>query len=220
MKLLSLHVERVLFLSPHDDDALIGCGGLISQLAEQGTDVSVVVLTDGGLGYSSVEDKLDIAERRKQEALEAYTTLGASVQFLGYPDMDLRNYQNWTAIDGSPGGYQQILKLVREFRPDMALLPNLNDRHPDHQAAYEIGRTAVWQAGETIAVDFGTPHRVDQVLMYQVWDDLEGQSHVFSLDESLQKLKKEALSSFISQQHILETIETNAEHEYFEKLQF
>ena len=45
-----IKAERVLIIAPHPDDEVIGCGGVILNYLEQGSDVTVVIVTNGEYG--------------------------------------------------------------------------------------------------------------------------------------------------------------------------
>ncbi len=68
--------ETVAFLSPHDDDAVLGAGCLIQAVAAAGGNPLVLVFCRGDAGYTTVEAKAAIVAVRREETLRAYTSLG------------------------------------------------------------------------------------------------------------------------------------------------
>ena len=49
--------ECFVFVSPHDDDVVLG-GGLMMQLAKhENVPVHIMIVTDGSMGYCSMEEK-------------------------------------------------------------------------------------------------------------------------------------------------------------------
>ena len=68
--------ERLLVLSPHDDDALFGTGYAMLAAQANGSVVHVAVCCDGSAGYSRVEDRDSIVEVRRAESTRAYGRLG------------------------------------------------------------------------------------------------------------------------------------------------
>ena len=50
--------ERFLFISPHDDDVVIGGGLMIQSALKEGVPVHVAVVTDGSMGYCSKAGKM------------------------------------------------------------------------------------------------------------------------------------------------------------------
>lgn len=197
---------RVVVVSPHDDDANIGCGGLIQALPAPPL---VIVVTDGRLGYQSAAEKDGIVALRRREAEDSYVRLGVPLErmvFLGFPDMSLRPYQCWETPDGRPGAYQRLLRLFRDERAETVLLPNAGDFHPDHQAAHEAGQVAAVQARETLMPDQGPPAPIRQVLAYQVWEALERPAWRLALDETQAERKRHSLRAYRSQGPVIEDL--------------
>ena len=61
-----VRAASALVLAPHQDDEVLGCGGLLAQLAAAGGAVRVLFLSDGG-GGAEVEDRDAYRERRRNE---------------------------------------------------------------------------------------------------------------------------------------------------------
>ncbi|MFC4555039.1 PIG-L deacetylase family protein [Georgenia faecalis] len=156
---------RVLVLSPHPDDDVIGCGGTLRQLVLGGAQVDVVYVTsgeNGGLGRPPEE----IATTRETEARQAAEVMGyASVRFLRRPEGGLE--QDTTLVPA-------LIGLVRELRPALALLPHARDGHVDHVATHRAGvRAVAAAAGPWYSGVGGDPHAVPVVLGYEVWTPIE-----------------------------------------------
>jgi N-acetylglucosamine malate deacetylase 1 len=60
--------EKVVILAPHMDDEVIGCGGTLRKHVLNGADVTVVFLTDGRYGSSTLNDLLGAARRRQRRS--------------------------------------------------------------------------------------------------------------------------------------------------------
>jgi LmbE family N-acetylglucosaminyl deacetylase len=98
-------VFRILVVSPHPDDEVLGAGGLIQMALAQGAQVKVVMLTNGdGQVFvpvalnrgvrAGLRDFVAYGEYRQTETLDALATLGVPAEdvfFLGYPDRSLLN---------------------------------------------------------------------------------------------------------------------------------
>lgn len=97
-------VQRILIISPHEDDETLAIGGTIFTELNKGNQVLVVFLTNGD-GFWGAEflvevdflrrtrEFLDFAHKRQREAIKALDTLGLpekDVTFLGYPDHGLK----------------------------------------------------------------------------------------------------------------------------------
>ncbi|RPI72792.1 MAG: hypothetical protein EHM45_21705, partial [Desulfobacteraceae bacterium] len=59
--------ELWLFLVPHDDDAVIGCGLLLQKAAAEKKQIRVLISSDGAMGYCDLKTKKDIAAIRVRE---------------------------------------------------------------------------------------------------------------------------------------------------------
>lgn len=115
---------RILILSPHTDDAELGCGGSITKFLEEGHEVLWVVLSiaEDSLPESLPKDIL------KKEFLEIAEHLGLSE----------RNYHiHYFKVRRLQESRQDILEYLVEvrssFQPNLVVMPSLNDYHQDHQ---------------------------------------------------------------------------------------
>ena len=123
---------RILVFGPHPDDAEIGAGGLMALAAGRGHEVLICDLSRGEMASNgSPED-------RAREAREAAGILGVRRTCLGLPDQGLVDCPEQAAA---------VARAVREFRPDLALIPHGEDRHADHQAASALCLRGVGLAG-------------------------------------------------------------------------
>ncbi|MGB5834351.1 MAG: PIG-L family deacetylase [Thiohalocapsa sp.] len=145
--------KRVLVFAPHPDDEVLACGGTIALLQRNGCQVRVVVMTDGSRGDPRGYFSGDISSRRYAESRTALGVLGISdVQFLGYPDGDLRPRGDVT---------RRIQGIIEDFAPDLLFLPPVLDHHRDHVA----GSLAVLQA-------WHATHCTSRALMWELWQAL------------------------------------------------
>lgn len=203
--------SHLVVLSPHDDDAALGAGGLIKARSEQGKKNTVIVLTDGSLGYSTPDEKGTIVKTRKAECARCYSMLGADVINLDFPDMGLHPYRCWSTPDGREGAYQAVIRHLRELDATALLMPNPADRHPDHKAAYDIGTVAVFQAGSRVAEEFGKPISLVGVFCYAVWGRLPEETHYHQVTPGQRIAKEKALASFRSQRDIIHSLLSRSE---------
>ena len=121
--------SRVLVLCAHTDDEF-GCAGTIRRLIDAGADVRYVALSRC---EQSVPHGLpsDVLETECRQCTAALGIAPGSVSVLGFP---VRQF---------PAVRQEILevlvKLSREFRPELVLLPSSFDTHQDHATTYQEG---------------------------------------------------------------------------------
>lgn len=145
-------VKRALVLVPHPDDEAIGCGGLLTQLAQLGIAVRVVLVSDGS-GAGGLPE--GAAAVRFQELLASLNTLGASI-----------SHAAWNLPDGGLADQAAVMdallaQSLASFEPSLLIAPWLYDLHPDHAA---VGQLAV-RAHQQFKLAQG-------VLFYEVWSPL------------------------------------------------
>jgi LmbE family N-acetylglucosaminyl deacetylase len=200
--------ERVVAVGPHDDDPLIGAGLLINELRDMGIDVYVAILTDGSKGYCKAEQKEDIVAIRKRETETAYAFIGIGqdrIKRFELPDSDLiQHAYKWDTEKGKDTGLiPQLIKLFRQVGATRFLLPNENDFHLDHQAAFHAALYAAIQASEAIVPDLGPPCRRDTILRYGVWSPFRGDpTHGIESSSSSLNRKLNGVRSYVSQEQI------------------
>lgn len=148
---------RLLVIAPHPDDETIGAGGLLQQVREAGGDVRVWLLTDGDNNpwpqrwlerrlWIGARERARWGERRRSEVTRALDALGLGAEQLegfNWPDMGLtrRMRQQLSAMVDLLG-----LRL-RGWCPNLVVMPDLGDHHPDHGAAHVLLRLALAREG-------------------------------------------------------------------------
>jgi LmbE family N-acetylglucosaminyl deacetylase len=116
--------DRVMVVAPHQDDDVLGAGGLIQQARSAGAPVKVVWATDG--------NKHRLKAERESEARSAMSELGLSkdsLVFLGFRDATLQNDPNFPAI---------LMAEIEQFKPTIVVTTLAGDHHPDHAACGEV----------------------------------------------------------------------------------
>ena len=139
--------ECFLFLSPHDDDVIIGGGLLIQELIREKVPVHLAVVTDGAMGYCSMKQKKTIAQIRAQETIDVCRILGIpqkNIHLLQFPDCQLANFMGRrpavendpAVIEGFTGLQNAFTALLRKVQPTQVFLPTNTDIHPDHRIVH------------------------------------------------------------------------------------
>jgi LmbE family N-acetylglucosaminyl deacetylase len=124
-----VRAESALVLAPHYDDEVLGCGGLLAQLARAGAAVRVLFLTDGGGGSEAVADRGTYHRRRREESSRVCEILGlAGCDHLGLPDGALDHH-----LDEAGNG---IRRALLSQRPDLLLVPSPLEASRDHRATF------------------------------------------------------------------------------------
>lgn len=173
--------ERVVILSPHDDDAILGAGHTILAAQAFGADVHLLIFCNGCLGYSKIEEKDTIVPTRKQETITAYTALGIpeeNIHRFWIGDLAVWPYLGWNLPDGTEGMSSKVIHLLRDLHATRVLVPNGYREHIDHTAVATTGAWDVSQVGDPIVAEYGFSDPVKSTLQYSVWGN-------FSPDEAL-----------------------------------
>lgn len=77
-------LKKIIVFAPHQDDEVIGCGGILTQLSSQGCEVHLVFLTDGE-NRSGKMSKV-----RQDEARIVTKILGGSMHDIGISNVELK----------------------------------------------------------------------------------------------------------------------------------
>jgi bacillithiol biosynthesis deacetylase BshB1 len=123
----------ILALAAHRDDVEQTCGGTLLKMAQRGYRTGILDLTRGEMGTRGS------AEDRAREAENAAKILCASWrQALDIPDGRVEN--TWE-------NRLKVVRVLREQRPRVVILPYWKGRHPDHYTASVLGYEACFLAG-------------------------------------------------------------------------
>jgi LmbE family N-acetylglucosaminyl deacetylase len=156
---------RVLAIGAHPDDIEFGCGATLAKWAAAGSEVTLLVLTDGSKGtWNGDDDPEALVATRRVEQERAASALGADeVVFLDRIDGELVNGREEQA---------EVCEVIRTCRPDVVLGHDPWKRyriHPDHRHAGWITLDAIVAArdphffpDQPVAV-----HRPSVVLLFE-----------------------------------------------------
>lgn len=147
---------RILVLGAHPDDADYKAGGTAALWRQLGHEVKFVSVTNGGAGHHILRGEALVA-RRRAEAQAAAAVIGATYDVLDFPD---------GALMPTLEARQQIIRLIRGFKPDLLLTHRPNDYHPDHRYTSVLVQDAAYLL-TVPAICPDTPHlERDPVVLY------------------------------------------------------
>lgn len=121
---------KVLFVAPHPDDELLGCGGTILRRVAEGDSVGWLLITT--IPPDSVWKQEDII-RRKTEIDNVRKGLGISSENLfqlAFPAAQLDQVSTSTFISS-------ISRVFHLFQPQEVFLPHPGDIHSDHHITFK-----------------------------------------------------------------------------------
>ncbi len=169
--------------SPHPDDAEMACGGMLLKLKDMGYKTGIIDLTQGELSTNG-----DLATRRA-ETRKASDIL----------KLDLR--ENLKLKDGNiindTASRKKVVEAIRRYRPRMALIPYMRDRHPDHENAHKLLKESIFISGLAKFKTKEKNHRPDILLNYMLHYEFTP-SFIVDISDYF-KQKMEAVTSYQSQ---------------------
>jgi LmbE family N-acetylglucosaminyl deacetylase len=115
---------KILILSPHTDDAELGCGGTIVKFLDTGNEIFWIV-------FSTAEDSLPAGSPKdtlKKEYFQVLRDLSISEDNCKVFDFKVRNlHQSRQEL------LEELIRIRRLYNPDLVIGPSFNDLHQDHQ---------------------------------------------------------------------------------------
>jgi bacillithiol biosynthesis deacetylase BshB1 len=151
-------VVDILAIAAHRDDVEQTCGGTLLKMRSLGLETGILDLTQGEAGTRGS------AAERAAEAEAAARILGVRWrQALDLPDGRVENtFENRL----------KIVRVLRELRPRVVILPYWQGRHPDHYTTATLAYEACFLSG-LARVDTGaSPYRPYKVLYASLYADV------------------------------------------------
>ncbi len=148
----------------HPDDVELSCGATLLKIIAEGRSVGVCDLTKGEMGTAGTPETraAEAAEAAKIMGYQSRTTLDLGDSKLFYTEENLA----------------AIIRVIRQFRPEVVFSNPPDERHPDHGKASNLVTDAVYYAGLKnlpTALDGipQEPHRPRHLLYYIQFRHLE-----------------------------------------------
>lgn len=176
---MNYNFTRVLALAPHTDDVELGAGGTVAKWIEEGKELfyATFSIAEKSLPKGLPKDTLE------REVKQATKVLGIPAENLIIHKFEVRRL---------PEFRQDILEILIDLReklkPELVLLPSINDLHQDHHTIAEEGIRAFKHIN---------------ILSYELpWNQLSFNPSLFVvLEERHLDKKVQAMKCYQSQQH-------------------
>jgi LmbE family N-acetylglucosaminyl deacetylase len=124
---------KVLVVSPHPDDEVLGAGGTIARLASEGNDVTVAIVTKGWEPLFADSQ----VEQVRAESRAAGKVLGVkSLRFMDLPVTKLNEIPKHQLN-------KEFEQLVSEEEPELVFIPFRGDRQEDHRQVFDACMVAL-----------------------------------------------------------------------------
>ena len=148
----------ILAIAAHRDDVEQTCGGTLLRMASRGLRTAILDLTRGEAGTRGT------AEDRAREAAQAANLLGVSHrEALDLPD---------GAIENTLENRKKIVRVLREVRPRVVILPYWQARHPDHAIVATLCYEACFLSGLSKVETGAPPHRPFKIIYASLYADV------------------------------------------------
>ena len=188
---------KILVLSPHADDEVLGVGGTIARLSNEGHEVLVAILTGHGEKPHPIW-KRSLWEEVRSEALAAHKKLGVK-------ETVFREIPAAQVADQPKYRINQIVgEVIQSTKPDKLFIPFLYDLHFDHREIVHAASVA-WRPTEKAGKN------IKEIYMYETlsethWNLCQQEggflpNSYFDISGEYLKRKIEALSLYKSQLH-------------------
>lgn len=189
-------VERALVICAHPDDEAIAMGGTIRKLANQGTEVTVLMFADGNEGYTDISDKDRIVAVRRKEREQAGAVLGVQ----HYEAYDYTDY----GVPADQWTYKRCIEAIRRYRPQV-IFTHYWAEYMAHRAVATVATEAWWQAGWHCSMELGEPWRASALFHFETIHPLPEVSDIVDISETFES-KKQAMQAYASQHRVVSSV--------------
>lgn len=123
---------KVMVIAAHPDDEVLGCGGTIARLSDEGHDVRVLILGEGITSRSSHREDADRSEVQKLRRQSKRVAKALGVKEIRFFDLPDNRFDTLPLLD-----IIKILeKYIEDFRPACVYTHNPADLNQDHVMTY------------------------------------------------------------------------------------
>lgn len=139
-----IHMKKVLVVAAHPDDEILGVGGTIRRLADEGKMVRAVIIAEGLTSRNATRQETD-----KKELLELQEDTKKAAKEIGYESIDFCGLpDNRLDTEGLLDIIKLITKYVELYEPDTIFTHNRGDLNIDHRRTCEAVLTSCRPVGK------------------------------------------------------------------------
>jgi LmbE family N-acetylglucosaminyl deacetylase len=133
-------MKTALVIAAHPDDEVLGCGGTIAKMADEGWDVHVLILAEGATSRLDHRDR----ELKLEDISELERCAQAAGKILGTRSVTLETFAD-NRMDGVEmlEVVKRIEQEIRRFRPERVLTHQNSDVNIDHRVVHDSVVAAV-----------------------------------------------------------------------------
>jgi len=141
--------EKLLVIAPHADDEVLGCGGLISKIKDDGGKVYVLIFNVG-----SVEkyDNRKFTEKRKNETKNAMKYLKVDDYATVFDSPEDNRYLDAKPLHSLISKIETETKVsLNKIKPTIVAIPTIKSHHQDHVHVHKACIAALRPLSKPIA---------------------------------------------------------------------
>ncbi len=131
-------MKNVLIIAAHPDDEILGVGGTVRRLADEGVCVRAVIVAEGLTSRSDKRmdtNQLELVELQKDARAAANEVGYTSIDFCGFPDNRMDEVDLLDII-------KVVNSFIEKYHPDTIFTHHHGDLNIDHQKTCEAVLTA------------------------------------------------------------------------------
>lgn len=196
---MELKNQKLLIIAPHPDDEVLGCGGFIKRIKEEGGKVYILFMTVGDLEEYSLSGKSTLDERMAE--------IEKVAKFLRYDDYKISFPGNQSHLKMDMIPQREIIEEIENgerisldtIQPSIVAVPFISDYNQDHRSTTQ----ALFAASRPGPNDLKPLQKI--VLGYESvptanwWNNPKNSNFFVSLNDSELDAKISALSLYASQ---------------------
>lgn len=123
---------KILIITPHPDDEVLGCGGTIKKYTKTGNGVFACIVTKG---YTPEWSKIFL-NNKLEETKKSNKILGIKkTYYLNFPTVKLDSILQKDLNDAIQG-------IINKVRPEIIFIPHFGDLNKDHRLIHEAALVA------------------------------------------------------------------------------
>lgn len=137
-------MNNILVFAAHPDDELLGLGGTVRRLANEGKTIRAIIMAEGLTSRANTRNEADLSElaELQADARKAASIVGyKSIEFCGLPDNRMDGLELLDVI-------KLVSKYVDKYKPDTIFTHHHGDLNVDHRITCEAVLTACRPVGE------------------------------------------------------------------------
>ena len=149
--------KKILILSPHADDEILGCGGFISKYSKQNYHINVLILTNANKGAPEIYSPEEIKQIRDEAKIANKFIDTKKLSFEDLPALNLNNYPIYKISN-------IISKYISDINPEIVLIPSANDINDDHKIIFKAAK---------VSMRVNKKSNLKKILSYEVLSETE-----------------------------------------------